>query len=148
MMLMHPCKFRLPAAWMVFTALGFLLLGHASAQTVDVPADSLKKMLCKKWEVSYVLADGVKIVKSPGVPGRIFDFKPDNSFVFIQEEGADSFYGKWIYDPKKKWVQLLIDGKTNGLIISVLPEEMIMVDEKKKNAPSINMEMVYKVKRD
>mgnify|MGYP001796094888 CR=1 FL=1 len=95
-----------------------------------------------------MFADGVKIVKSPGAPARIFDFKPDNSFVFIQEAEADSFYGKWIYDPKKKWVRLLIDGKTNGLIISVLPEEMIMVDEKKKNAPSINMEMVYKVKRD
>ncbi|MEO6962128.1 MAG: hypothetical protein ABIY90_09180 [Puia sp.] len=145
---MHLCKFRLPATWMVFTALGFLMLGDVSGQKVDVPADSLKKMLCKKWEVNYVLADGVKIVKSPGAPARIFDFKPDNSFVFIQEEGAASFYGKWIYNPKRKWVQLVIDGKTNGLIISVLPEEMIMVDEKKKNAPSINMEMVYKVKRD
>jgi hypothetical protein len=148
MMLMHPCKFRLPVVWMLFTALGFLMWGDVAGQKVDVPADSLKKMLCKKWEVSYVLADGVKIVKSSGASSRIFDFKPDNSFVFIQEEGADSFYGKWIYDPKKKWVQLLIDGKTNGLIISVLPEEMIMVDEKKKNTPSINMEMVYRVKRD
>jgi hypothetical protein len=36
------------------------------SQNINIPADSVTNLLCKKWEMDYVIANGMKIAGMPG----------------------------------------------------------------------------------
>ncbi len=140
---------------MTLRCIGFALIGILSqtnlyAQQVNVQPDSLKKILCKKWEINYVLMGAARIGRMPGASNLIYEFKPDNTFIFIQGEPKDNVKGKWDFDPEKKLIRLLAKGKSNTTIISLIPEELIISADMKNTTPSDaeDMKMVFKIKSE
>ncbi|MDP4130071.1 MAG: hypothetical protein Q8939_07905 [Bacteroidota bacterium] len=137
------------AQWMGLVLIGILIQSNLCAQKLNGSVDDIKKMLCKKWQIEYMLSGGVKIEKGSDVPDLIYEFKPDNSFVFTQGDPQNNVYGSWIYNQQKKSILLQAKGKPAIRVISLIPEELIlMTDKKKQGAHKQNIKMVFRVKGD
>jgi hypothetical protein len=122
------------------------------AQHLNMPADSVKKMLCKTWEINYVLMGAAKIVRSATAPDLVYAFRPDYTFIFNAGDPENRLTGKWIYDQKKKLIRLLPDKRIAGknqVIVSLSSVEMIMLSNAKNTDPDNpeNMKMVFRVRR-
>jgi hypothetical protein len=115
----------------ILALLGIFFQTGLSAQ--DVQPQNLKQLLCKKWEISYVLAGAAKINKGQGAPELVYEFKPDNSFVFGPDDPEQRSEGKWAYDTNKKWISLEMKDHPKATIISLVPGELILVNPKHKS---------------
>jgi hypothetical protein len=126
------------------------LQSHLYAQQGTVKTDSLKEWLCKTWQIDYVLAEGMKITAKAGAPDIVFEFNPDNTYTLNPRQEKNSVHGKWKYDPEKKLILLFRNGKWTSRIISLIPEELVMLQEMKNATPDDpeDMKTVFKPKRD
>jgi hypothetical protein len=127
--------------------LGLMLFGQLGLKAqVDAPIESVKEMLCKHWQIDYMLSEGVRVGRGSGSPNLIYAFEPDNSFVFTRDSPAEEVKGRWAFDAKNKWVRLI--AKTGGRVVSLSEEEMVVVVDRKKPGEAGEMKMVFKVKKD
>lgn len=89
-----------------------------------------------------------RIDMPPGAPKMTFEFKKDRSFTMTTDNPSESTKGTWAYDPKKKLVQLQINGRSNLTIVSIQPTQMSMVADTKEATPDdpMTITIVYKIK--
>ena len=83
--------------------LTLLLSGTQSfGQTINLSADSITTLLCKKWEVDYAIMGNMKIGRMPGATEINFEFNKDKTFLMTSTDPTDKTKGTWAYDTKKK----------------------------------------------
>lgn len=118
------------------------------SQAIDLPADSVATLLCKKWEVNYALIGNMKIGSIPGATEIIYEFNKDKTFLMTSDDPKDKTNGIWGYDGKRKIIKLNINGKNSTSIISLKEGEFVMLDDTKEATPDDPMaiKLVYKVK--
>src|SRR5690606_8445841 len=134
----------------IFIGLLTLLLSNTNSfsQTIDLPADSITTLLCKKWEVDYAMMGNMKIGRIPGATEINYEFNKDNTFLMTSNDPKDKTKGTWAYDTKKKTIKLTINGKSNTRIISSKEGEFIMLADTKEATPDdpMKIKLVYKIK--
>lgn len=110
---------------------------HTSfSQSINIPADSVTHLLCKKWEMDYVIDDGMKISRPPGAPEMNYEFNKDKTFVFTGNGNSTKVKGTWSYDPGKKLIKLTLNGRSNTSIISLTNDQLEMLMDTKAATPS------------
>jgi hypothetical protein len=115
---------------------------HSKAQSITMSPDSVRLLLCKQWEMNYFLLGGAKIGTAPGEK-IYFDFKPDNTFLTYDSHGSAKTAGTWSFDPKKKLIVLMINGK-HDFITSLKDGEYEQLVQTEKGTPETKI--VYKIK--
>jgi hypothetical protein len=129
--------------------ISFLLLSTNSfSQTINLSADSISTLLCKKWEVDYAMMGNMKIGRIPGATEINYEFNKDKTFLMTSNDPKDTKKGTWAYDTKKKIIKLTVNGKSNTSIISLKEGEFIILADTKEATPDDPMEIkvVYKIK--
>lgn len=140
----------------LFAALLLTCSINANSQGVELPLDSLTKILCdKKWEIDYVLMEGMKIYRTPDAANMIFDFKKDQTLTANDGKSKELQRGKWVYDPKKKIIKLTISGASLMMIVAISPEQFITAidpaEAKKTNGgnPDLgDIKTVFKIRKE
>ncbi len=107
------------------------------AQNVDMDADIVTKVLCKRWKLDYFIYDGMKIFPKPGEKFGL-DFMPNSTFNFIESDPNQKYNQKnkytWRFDSLKKVILLKTDVDYSE-IISLTNDELIMLTDTKSKAP-------------
>jgi Lipocalin-like domain (DUF4923) len=119
---------------------------HTSfSQSITIPADSVTNLLCKKWEMDYVIANGMKISKMPGATEMNYEFNKDKTFV-LTGNGSTQGKGTWSYDQSKKLIKLTLNGRSNTNIISLTNDQFEMLLDTKAATPDdpTPIQMFYK----
>lgn len=118
------------------------------AQNINGTLDSIQTLLCKQWEVDYVLMGGMKIGRMPGAAEINYEFNKDKTFFMTSDDPNDKAKGTWSYDPKKKLIKLTLNGGTNSNIVSLKEGELVMLLEANAAVPDDlkDVQMVYKPK--
>jgi hypothetical protein len=118
------------------------------SQSIDLPADSVTTLLCKKWEVNYALIGNMKISSIPGATEIIYEFNKDKTFLMTSNDAKDKTKGDWSYDEERKIIKLNINGKNSTSIISLKEGEFVMLADTKEATPDDPMaiKLVYKIK--
>ena len=80
----------------------FFISVNGSAQTITLPLDSVKILLCHKWNVQKITFAGQPINQS--FEHIIYEFSADNSFQRTIADKIES--GTWYYDQTKKWITI------------------------------------------
>jgi len=115
----------------IITTLTFLFLsmtGVVFAQNITTPKDSIDKYLCKSWETDYSMLGGMKIMPMPGAPTINYEFKKDKTFISLDNKGTVINKGTWLFDPKKKVINIKNDnGINNKVIVSLNASELIIL---------------------
>ncbi len=126
----------------------FLISMNSFSQTINLSADSIATLLCKKWEVDYAMMGNMKIGKIPGATEINYEFNMDKTFLMTSKDPKDKTKGTWAYDTKKKIIKLTVNGKSNTSIISLKEGELIILADTKEATPDDPMEikLVYKIK--
>jgi hypothetical protein len=122
---------------------------HTSfSQSINIPADSVTNLLCKKWEMDYVIANGMKIGRMPGAAEMNYEFNKDKTFVLTGNSSGNSTKtkGTWSYDPSKKLIKLTLNGRSNISIISLTNDQFEMLVDTKAATPDdpTPIQMFYK----
>jgi len=102
------------------------ILTNISFAQIPSTEDSVKSLLCKKWEIDYALMTGMKITKGMGAPDIFFEFKPDHTFLETSSVEKKNETGSWSVDLTKKLVSLQHEGKSKIIISSITPVELQM----------------------
>jgi hypothetical protein len=107
------------------------------SQTVNYATDSLKKILCKTWEMKYAEFDGMRIGAKPGVNMLALTFRSDNKVIATGTDTNEKPEQQdWIYNVKGKYVSILKNKKEQLRIISLLDNDMIIKVTNTENAPA------------
>jgi hypothetical protein len=133
-----------------FTILGILLSGSSLfAQNINISADSISTLLCKKWELDYALMGGMKIQRMPGATEMNLEFNKDKTFIKTGKDPKDKTKGAWSYDPKKKQIMMKVSGKSIE-IISLKEDQFVMLADTKEATPDdpTEIRLVYKLKNE
>jgi hypothetical protein len=118
----------LPFISIIFSA------SHLVAQNIELSPDSLSTLLCKKWQMNYVMMDGMKIERGAGAPETNFEFKKDKTYSMTDNK-KNSGKGTWTYDPKKKLVKLITNGKSYSSVIELTDAELVMFIDTREATP-------------
>ena len=109
----------------------------SKSQTVNYAADSLKKILCKTWEMKYAEMGGMRIGAKPGVNMLVLSFHNDNKVVVTGTDTDEkSEQQDWIYNVKGKYVSILKDKKEKMRITDLSGDNMIIKVTDTQNAPA------------
>jgi len=133
----------------VVVILTFLLSGTRSfSQTINLPADSVSLLLCKKWGSDYAFIGSLKISKAPGATDINYEFNKDQTFLLTTSKSKEKTKGTWSYDSKKKIIKLTVNGRSNTSIVSLKEDELVMLIDTKKATPDEPraIKLFYKVK--
>jgi len=119
-------------------------------QGIETPVDKIPALLCNKWEIDYVLMGGMKISRTPGAADIVYEFNKNKTFATSGKGDSKIAKGTWVYDEKKKEINLVSGGKSNMKVISLKQNELIMLADTKEATPDVPMqlEMVFKIKPD
>ena len=119
-----------------------------TGQSIDLSPDSIAGLLCKKWEVDYAMLGDMKLGRAPGGTEINYEFKKDKTYLATSNDPKDNIKGTWAYDPKKKIIKLIQNGKSRMSIISLKEGELIMLADVSEATPNDPMEikLVYKIK--
>ena len=100
----------------------FIFSATSIGQTINIPADSIKSILCHKWVFDYITMGGNRL---PSQESTTYEFFSDNTFRrWNDSEKPES--GTWNYEPEKKWLHLKIKKKTNIYIISINDKQFVL----------------------
>jgi Lipocalin-like domain (DUF4923) len=116
------------------------------SQSINIPADSVTNLLCKKWEMDYVIEGGMKIGGQPGAPEMNYEFNKDKTFVLTSNMSSTKIKGTWSYDPSKKLIKLTLNGRSNISVISLTNDRIEMLLDAKAETPDAPgpIQMFYK----
>lgn len=120
---------------------------HSFSQSIDLPADSITTLLCKKWEVDYAMMGNMKIGRIPSATEINYEFNKDKTFLMTSNDPKEKTKGTWAYDAKKKIIRLTINGKSKTSIISLKEGQFIMLADTKEATPEdpMGIKLVYKI---
>jgi hypothetical protein len=118
------------------------------AQKINLPAESVKTLLCKKWEVSYVLNGTMRIDMPPGVPVMNYEFKKDNTFLLSDSKSNEVHKGTWVYDPTKKTITMIVIGGATTAVTKLNETELRITADMTAATPSdpTAITMICKIK--
>lgn len=121
---------------------------NAFSQNIDLPLDSIKTLLCKKWEVSYALMGNTRIDQLPGATELNFEFLKDGTVVTSSNPtDRDKTKGKWSYEPSKKHIKIITNNKNTVEIIDLNEQMFVMQMNTDKNEfPSGDLKTIFKPK--
>lgn len=86
--------------------------------------------------MSYVDDEGVRITATPEAPVITYEFYTNNTFAFYDgKKPSEKTMGKWSYNEDKHNIEVRINGRPVGLIISLSSDKMTLEMEL-PNAPS------------
>ena len=122
----------------------FFIINKSIAQGFPSTQDSIRILLCKKWQVDYILITGVKIAKGNNTPEIYFQFENDNSFVETSSDHKNKTTGKWVIDAEHKIIRLMQHEKNTMNILSLTPVELQLKVDAQPNDASDEMIMVFK----
>jgi hypothetical protein len=127
--------------------LGLLFVLKSNAQTVSLPPESLENMLCKKWEVDYVLMGNTKVGRGPGVGQMEYEFFKNGTYIWKQD--SDQLKGSWEYNKQEKLIKVLSRQRSNASIVSLTADEFIMIMTLPPGtSPNMgDMKIVFKAKK-
>jgi hypothetical protein len=109
----------------------------SKSQTVNYPTDSLKKILCKTWEMKYAEMDGMRIGAKQGVNMLVLTFRNDNKVVVTGTDTDEKPEQQdWTYNIKGKYVSILKNKKEHLRIISLVEDDMVIKVTDTQNAPA------------
>ncbi len=117
---------------------------------ITTPKDSLEFYLCKSWEVDYAMLGGMKIGRMPGATEINYEFKKDKTYLLFDKDAVRTGKGTWEFDPKKKMIRLKDEkGISRQTIVSLKPDELIMLADTKEQTPDdpMDIKMVYKIRK-
>lgn len=125
----------------LFSAVFLISINNLHAQNVNMSADSVTKILCRLWKLNYIfMPDGQQISPPPGMSFE-FGFKSDHTFTTTQhspgEKEDTSEKHTWNFDPKKKSIEMKLNGENISEIISLTDDELTVIIHVKnsKTAP-------------
>jgi hypothetical protein len=126
------------------------LLHFTSFAQIKTPVDSISTLLCKQWVVDYAMMGNMKIGKPPGTSTPDYQFNENKKVVVSSGQTKDKTTGTWSYDSNKKVIKIIINGKTNGTVVSLTATELIMLIDTKQATPEDEMaiRLVYKLKTE
>ncbi len=116
----------------------FLIPAVVSLQSQEVTysTDSLKKILCKTWEMQYAETGGFRINPKPGVNMLVLEFLPNNK---VNVTGTDTNekpeQQDWNYNVKGKFISILKNKKEKMRITDLSDDNMIIKVTDTQNAP-------------
>ena len=98
--------------------------GHAQSG-LPKTEQAARVMLCTKWKIVSLEAQGKKMVVQPGMGETYMVLKPDGTFTEIEDN--ISYKGKWTYNHISK---VLFtddkDGKQNNRVIKLTPDKLVI----------------------
>jgi hypothetical protein len=117
-------------------------------QNINMPKDSVTKLLCKKWKVDYAVMNGMNISMANNKTEVNYEFNADGSFYLTNNDPSKKSKGEWTYDANKSSIKLTINGTSDTRIISLKKNELVMTADIKQatpNAPS-DIKIVFKLR--
>jgi hypothetical protein len=117
-----------------------LMSANAFSQSVSFNADSLNKVLCKKWLTEYAEMGGMRIGAMPGVVMAGFEFTADKKAKAItsdensKEEKA--IVRTWTYNPANKYISIWYNKKEDMRIVELTEGQMKLKVVAKSGVPS------------
>ena len=84
---------------------------YSNAQTIDMPIDRVKSLLCKKWTNEYDIYGEQKVYRAKGVQNSYYEFKKNNTFLSYTDTPNERIVGTWEYIPEKKLIKFGANGK-------------------------------------
>src|SRR5215831_6420720 len=109
--------------------ISFFHCSKAFSQTIILPLDSVKILLCKKWQLDYFLVGSSKAKILPGTTEANYEFKKDGTFIETKSDDSREGRGTWSYDPGKKLILMIGNGNDSSRIISLKEGELIFLAE-------------------
>ena len=107
------------------------------SQEITYSTDSLKKILCKTWEMQYAEMGGFRINPKPGVNMLVLEFLSNNK---VKVTGTDTDekpeQQDWNYNVKGKYVSILKNKKEKMRITDLSSDNMIIMVTDTQNAPT------------
>lgn len=119
----------------------FCSTSKSFSQSINIPEDSVAKLLCKKWKMDYAMMGGMKIGKMPGAAESNYEFNKDKNFELTSNTNSAKTKGTWSYDQNKKLILLTINGKSNVSVISLKDDELEMLVDTKAATPDDPMKI-------
>lgn len=121
-------------------------LNEVFGQKINMPLDSVRSLLCKKWVFDYVLLGNEKVGASPGAAVMNFEFGKDGSVLVTTNSPGQDAKGTWTYDAAKRLIRMTINKQSRSTITSLKRNELIMSIDTKDATPDdpAPVTMVYK----
>ena len=114
-------------------------------QDIDMSADAVKGLLCRKWELNYGIVSGERIGPAPGAPTMSYEFKTDGSVVITINGQNNHLQGTWAYDAGNKWIKVAVNKQKRLTITSLKQDELVMLTDMKDVTPNDPTDkLVYK----
>ena len=119
-------------------ALAFaLVIISLRSQTITYSADSLKKILCKTWEMEYAEMGSFRIDPKPGVNMLVLEFRSNNKVKVTGTQTDDKPEDwDWTFNVKEKYVSIIKDKKEKMRITNLEINKMIAKITATQNAPA------------
>jgi hypothetical protein len=99
----------------------------AVSQTINLPLDSVKILLCKKWQMDYFLLGSSRAEILPGTPESNYEFEKDGTFIETKSDNSRGDRGTWSYDSGKKLILLIGSRNDSSKITSLKEGELIFL---------------------
>ena len=92
----------------------------------------------------------MKIERMPGATEINFEFNKDKTFIKTSNDPKDKAKGTWSYDPQKKLIKIIVNGRNDMNIISLKEAQFIALFDTKEATPDdlSKIHLVYKLKTD
>jgi hypothetical protein len=102
-----------------------LLLALSSTKSQNVSNESVKANLIQTWKLSYVDDEGARITAKPEAPVITYEFYANNTLVFYDgKKPTEKVMGKWSYNEDKHNIEVQINNRPLGSIISLSRDAM------------------------
>ena len=114
------------------------VVGQTKSTNVKTEQE-IKTLLCKKWKITHMEAEGKRFPVPPEMSESYVTFQQDGSFTEVEE--GNTFNGRWTYDHKTKTINTDDkDGKESHKVLTLTTELLIL----KSNFQGMNMNLVMK----
>jgi hypothetical protein len=114
-------------------------------QTITMPLDSVKGLLCKKWDFDYALIGEEKMGAAPGAPVMNFEFRKDGTALVTSVGLEKGLEATWAYDAGKKLIRIAVN-KQNRMTITNLKQNELILKPDLPNASPDDPMLVYKIR--
>lgn len=120
-----------------------LLSGAAYSQNVTDKKETVTAYLCKTWVTNYAMMNGLKVEKLGQMKSLEYTFKADGTYL-----ANKTMSGTWKLNPKKKSIELYLNGTLKSTIIALRSKKVIMKLNADKSAPKDiqSLEIYFKPK--
>jgi Lipocalin-like domain len=104
-----------------------LVLFISSAKSQNITKASVKTDLLHTWKVSYMENEGKQITAEPGAPVVTYEFHANNTLiVYANNKPKEKYNGKWSYNAVKQIINIEVNGRPVGSIISLSQDSMTL----------------------